>query len=898
MSIRNLNYLYSPRSVAFIGASSRPGSVGAVVTRNLFSGGFSGDIYLVNPNYATLESHPVYPDVAGLPQAPDLALIATPPDTVPGLIAELGKKGTRGAVVLTAGFGEGENETGYRRQQAMLDAAKPHVLRIVGPNCLGVLVPGIGLNASFTHIHPLKGHLAFAGQSGAMIGGVLDWATHRGIGFSHLVSMGDMADTDFGDMLDYFTHDPGTHAILLYIEAVTRARKFMSAARAAARVKPVVVVKAGRHAAGAQAASSHTGALAGNDRVYDAAFQRAGVLRVLDMQAIFDSVETLSIRPKVSGNRLAILTNGGGFGVLAVDALMDKQGRMAELSAESIARLNDVLPATWSRANPVDIIGDAPGSRYSAALEILLHDSQADGILVLNCPTAVASSTEAAQAVIDCVEQHKTKVSSRGVFTCWLGDGPEAQAARRMFKQHKIPTYHTPNDGVRAFMQTHRYRHSQELLMETPPDIPEDFTPDTAAVRRTIDTALAGGRGWLSEVEAKQVLAAYKIPVVLTKTAATLDEVRTLFAEMEGPVALKIVSPDITHKSDVGGVALDLATADEAVDAAAAMLDRIAQLQPGAEIVGVAVQPMIRRPQAHELIIGMTEDPQFGPVILFGQGGTAVELIRDQALALPPLNMLLARELIEGTRISRLLKGYRDRPAADLTALALTLVKVSQLACDFPEICELDINPLLADDQGVLGLDARIKVKKPERTGVARLAIRPYPKELEEEILLPGKQTLKLRPIRPEDEPALQAIFQRLSPEEIRLRFLHPMKTLTHEFAARLTQINYDREMALVLMDENHQPEPILCGVVRLAADPGGERAEFAILLTSGMTGMGLGPMLMRRLMDYAKKQRIGEIYGEVLMDNRNMLKLCRNLGFTVRSQPDEPGVMHVTLRL
>ncbi|MGB5987131.1 MAG: GNAT family N-acetyltransferase, partial [Desulfobacterales bacterium] len=584
--------------------------------------------------------------------------------------------------------------------------------------------------------------------------------------------------------------------------------------------------------------------------------------------------------------------------VLAVDALMDKNGRLAQLSPETLERLNAVLPATWSRANPVDIIGDAPGERYIEALSALLQDPQVDGILVLNCPTAVVSSTEAAQAVIDCINANKVKAGSRGVFTCWLGDGQEAQTARRMFNQHRIATYHTPDNGVRAFMQTYRYRHSQELLMETPPNIPEAFTPDSGMVRGIIERALAEKREWLDEVESKQVLAAYAIDVVPTRTAASPQEVGAISAEIEGAVAVKIISPHITHKSDVGGVALALRTADDAQTAAAAMLERIAQLRPGANLEGFSVQPMIQRPDAHELIVGITEDPQFGPVILFGQGGTAVELIQDQALTLPPLNMLLAREVIDATKISRLLEGYRGRPAADLTAIALTLVKISHLTCDFAEICDLDINPLLADEQGVMALDARIRVKAPPRPGVARLAIRPYPKELEEEIHLPGDQILKLRPIRPEDEPALQAIFERLSPEEIRLRFLHPMKVMSHEFAARLTQINYDREMALVLMDETHRPRPILCGTVRLAADPNGERAEFAILIHGDMTGMGLGPLMMRRLIDYAQSRGIGELYGEVLMENRNMLKLCRSLGFTVKRSPDEPGVMHVVLKL
>ncbi|MGD9974604.1 MAG: bifunctional acetate--CoA ligase family protein/GNAT family N-acetyltransferase [Desulfatirhabdiaceae bacterium] len=897
MTVRNLDVMFNPSSVALIGASQKPGTIGAVLARNLVSAGFKGEIFPVNSKYKIVEGFPAYPDLGSLPKTPDLAVIATPPDTVPELIEKLGRLGTRSAVVITAGFGEGGCETGQRLRTQMLESARPHLLRIVGPNCLGIMVPGVGLNASFGHVHPLAGNIAFVAQSGAVQTTVLDWATSRGIGFSHFVSVGDMSDVDFGDMLDYLAADSRAKAILLYIEAITHARKFMSAARAAARMKPVVVVKAGRHFESARAAASHTGALAGADDVYNAAFHRAGVLRVMDMQALFDAVETLAMSHPFPGDRLAILTNGGGMGVLATDVLMDKQGRLAQLSPETIARLNTILPNTWSHNNPVDIIGDAPPGRYIDALTALLDDRGIDALLILNCPTAVASSTDAARAVVETLKSNASKAGQKGIFTSWLGMD-SARDARRIFAENRIPTYETPGEAIRGFMQMVRYRRSQEMLMETPPSITETFDPETVTAREIVDRALSLGRIWLTETEAKAVLTAYKIPVVNTYEASTPEQAARIAADLGGSLALKILSPDITHKSDIGGVALNLTSEASVKNAAEIMRDRIRERLPDATVYGFTVQPMAHRPHARELIVGVSQDVQFGPVILFGQGGTAVEVIGDRAVALPPLNMHLARDVMSRTRVYRLLEAYRDNPAADMDSIALTLVKVSQLISDISDIAELDINPLLADEQGVVALDARIRVVKSHLPAAQRLAICPYPKALEETLTLPDGQSLLLRPIRPEDEPAFQVLFSRLSQDEIRLRFLHAMKMLSHTLAARLTQIDYDREMALVLCDPVNANQPELYGVVRIAADPDNERAEYAILIRRDMTGMGLGPMLMRRIIDYARNRGIRELFGEVLADNRPMLRLCEAFGFTKKRDPDEPGVMIVSLAI
>ena len=897
MSVRNFRQLFNPSSVALIGASTRPNSVGAVAMRNIYAAGFQGDIFLVNSKHTAIEGHPCFADIASLPKAPDLVVIATAPDSVPALIAELGARGTKAAVVITAGFGEGENIRGQELCDAMLEAARPYLLRIVGPNCFGLMLPRVDLNASFIHIQPLPGRLAFVAQSGALLSAVVDWATHRRIGFSHLVSLGDMADVDFGDMLDYLAADGHTRAILLYVEAITHARKFMSAARAAARVKPVIVVKAGRYGESALAASSHTGAMAGSDAVYEAAFRRAGILRVNDLEALFDAVTTLGMLQPLTGDRLAILTNGGGMGVMATDTLIYKQGNLARLEAATMDRLNAALPSTWSHGNPVDIIGDASPERYIEALNAIMDDPGVDAVLVMNCPTGIASSTEPARAVLETIRQRlSTHARPCGVLTSWIGEGP-AEAARCMFREQGIPSYETPTKAVRGFMQMVRYKHSQAMLMEVPADVPQAFSPDREAARRILETVLAEQRDWLLETEAKAVLTAYGIPTVPTLTAESPEAAARMASEIDGPVVLKILSKTVLHKSDAGGVALNLETPDAVLERATWMLKHFERSSTADELPKFSVQSMIQRPHAHELIVGMSVDAQFGPVLLFGHGGTATEVILDRSLALPPLNMNLAQEMIAGTRIYRLLAGYRGVPPADLAGIAVTLVKVSQLVCDFSEIAELDINPLLCDPRGVLALDARLRIQPTEGPADRRLAICPYPTELEQVVRLPDGQSLRLRPIRPEDEPAFQRFFVSLSPEDIRLRFLHPMKLLPKTLAARLTQIDYDREMALVLTGEDPQ-QTDLFGIVRISADPDNEKAEFAILLHREMTGAGLGPMLMRRIIDYARSRGISEIFGEVLDENRSMLALCKAMGFKRRNDPEDPGVVRVSLQL
>ncbi len=883
MTVRNLDIFFKPKSIALIGASNKPHSIGAVTADNLRLAGFDGPILPVNPYHAAVAGALSYKDVAALPLTPDLAVICTPPETVPGLIAELGARGSRAAIVITAGFKEAGSAEGHRLEQAMLDAARPHLMRIVGPNCLGVISTPQNVNASFAQAMPAKGGVAFVAQSGAMVTTVLDWANGRGIGFSHLVSLGDMSDVDFGDMLDYLATDDSTTAILLYIEAVTSARKFLSAARAAARLKPVIAIKAGRAPAAAKAASSHTGALAGMDAVYDAAFERAGILRVNDLDEVFDAVETLSSRPDIRGGRLTIVTNGGGVGVLATDSLIAQGGTLAALSKPTIDKLNAALPPTWSHGNPVDIIGDAGAKRYADTLAILADTGEQDAILVLNCPTAVASGSAAAEAVAAAAKTAKVPF-----LTNWLGAG-SAETARRAFAAAKLPSYDTPEKATRGFMHMVRYRRLQDLLMEVPPSIPQGEQPDRAKAREILSKAKPG---WLDALAVQALLACYCIPIVRLVRAADAEEAAAAAAKIGGPVALKIFSPDITHKSDVGGVVLDIVDAEAAGAAARDMQSRIAKAVPAARLDGFLVQEMIHRPDAHELILGMASDATFGPFLLFGQGGTAVEVIDDKTLGLPPLNLKLAQEMIDRTRVSRQLKGYRDRKPADLDAIALTLVHLSELICDCPEIAELDINPLLADENGVIAVDARVKIVDGPRPD--RMAIRPYPEELARAVPVPGLGDFTLRPVRPEDAPAFERFFARLSAEDIHMRFFTSLKVLPPTMLARLTQIDYDREMALVLFEAAGD----IAGVVRLAADPDNARAEFAVLVRSDLKGHGVGKLLMTRLADYARARGIGELWGDILPENRTMLALCSELGLAMAPSPHDPAMTRATLKL
>ena len=903
MTIRHLDQLLTPRSVAVFGASDRPGSVGATVWRNVRQAPFTGPRWPVNPRRERLGDDVCFPDVAALPQAPDLAVICTPPASVPGLVDALGRRGTRAAVVLTAGLDA-------VTKAAMLQAAGRHLLRILGPNCLGLLAPHIGLNASFAHVDARPGALAFVSQSGALVTAMLDWAAGRGIGFSHCISLGEHADVDFGDLLDWLAGCPHTRAILLYAESVEGARKFMSAARAAARNKPVLIVKAGRSAQGQAAAASHTGALAASDLVLDAAIRRAGMLRVDTLQDLFDAAETLSHfkGPIVSDaamrtpavDALMLVTNGGGAGVLAADACAREGVALAPLTPALQAALEVALPPNWSRANPVDIIGDAPVARYVHTLRTLLQAPGSGTVLFMHAPTAIVPSADIARALVAELGPLLRAAPGR-LQACWLG-AQAVQQAREIFDAAGIACHDTPENAVRAFSMLATYRRNQFELMQTPPLRPASAAPQTAApadpAPTLIDRALAEGREMLTEPEAKALLAAAGVPVVATTLAGPTPQAAAQAARTLGfPVVLKVLSAQISHKSDMGGVALNLESEQEVATAAQAMLARVAQRRPDALVQGFTVQPMVRRPRALELIIGSSIDPQFGPVLLFGQGGTAVEVMADRAVALPPLNAALARALIERTRVARLLHGWRDVPPADIDAVVGTLLAVSDLLAREPRIAEIDINPLLCDAQGALALDARVRVSASGPGGAQRFAIRPYPQELVETVTWQGRP-LVLRPIRPEDEPQHTAFVERLDALDMRLRFFYSRRRIGHTEMARLTQIDYEREMAFIATAADAAGREETLGVARAVADPDNEQAEFAIVVRSDLKGGGLGELLMRKLITHFRNRGTRRMVGDVLKENERMLELARHLGFEVDPSAQEPDTTRVVLSL
>jgi len=894
MTIRHLDQLFDPKSVAVIGASPRAGSVGATVWRNLREGGFAGPRWAVNLKHREIDGEAVFARVADLPAAPELAVICTPPASVSALVAELGARGTRAVVVLTAGLAR-------EQKQAMLDAARVHTLRILGPNGLGLLSPAIGLNASFAHASVGAGSLAFVSQSGALVSAMLDWAKSRGIGFSRFVSLGEQADVDFGDMLDWLASDSQTRAVLLYVESVAGARKFMSAARAAARNKPVLVVKAGRSAAGQQAAASHTGALAGSDLVIDAAIRRAGMLRVDTLADLFVAAEALAhFRSPARGadlvqlEHITLVTNGGGAGVLAADEVANHDLELAALPEALKTELDAALPANWSHTNPVDIIGDAPVERYVRTLGVLLARPETGTVLFMHAPTAIVPSAEIAAALMPLAKQYPARMIS-----CWLG-GDAVAGARKLFHDAGIPTYETPEQAVKALAMLTTYRRNQELLLEAPPaQGGNGARVDIDAVRALIDRALAEGREMLAEPEAKALLAACGIATIAAHVAApTAEAAAELASEIGYPVVLKVISPQISHKSDVGGVALNLGNARQVASAASAILERVAAARPDAVVEGFSVQEMVRRPNARELIAGTHVDPVFGPVILFGAGGTSGEVGADRALALPPLNVPLAREMIGRTRIARLLGAWRDVPAVDAAALQGVLIALSQLLAEEPRIAELDINPLLADEAGVVALDARVRVSAAAPGGAARFAIRPYPQELVERFEWRGREAT-MRPIRPEDEAQHLAFLERVEPADIRMRLFYTRRTIERTELARLTQIDYEREMAFIVtvpLADGAGEETL--GVVRAFVDPDNVQAEFGILIRSDTKGAGLGRRLMDKVIAYLRERGTQRLVATVLAENTPMLELCAKLGFRESADQPEPTVRQIEMAL
>ena len=876
MGTHNLDRIFKPKRVAVVGASDDVTKVGHTVLRNLIGRGFNGVVYPVNHAREGVQGIPAYASVDKLPRPADLAVICTPAETVPDVVRQCGESGTMGLVILSAGFREVGEEGRRLEERVAAEAANYPGMRIVGPNCLGVIVPGLHLNASFAATTPQNGRLAFISQSGALCTSILDWSLSEQIGFSYFVSIGNMLDVTVADLIDYFGADARTDAILLYIESITEAREFMSATRAFARQKPIVAYKSGRFGESALAAASHTGALAGVDAVYEAALNRAGAVRVFEIDDMFDCAELLARQKIPRGPRLAIVTNAGGPGVMATDALIARKGALARLSQETIARLDRLLPAYWSRRNPVDVLGDAPPKRFADSLEITLADPEVDAALVILSPQAMTDATSTANAVT-----HVASRSRKPILAAWMG-GDMVKPGVHMLNQGGVPTYDTPEHAVRAFMYLVQYARNLETLHETPRDIPLDFDFDRDRLHERFATMMERG-SILGETDSKSLLESYGIPTTSPHLATTPDLAVNLSDRIGYPVVLKVSSRDITHKTDVGGVVLNLQSAGEVRKAFAAIMERARAHRHDARIEGVTVQRMITAVHGIELILGARRDPVFGPVVMVGTGGVAAEVFQDRALELPPLNERLARKMLESLRSWPLLKGYRGQPAANIDRLVEVLVRFSYLLADFPEIAELDINPLFVTKDDVLALDARVVVAVddsglPERR-YGHLAIRPYPREYERPVELRDKTQLLLRPIRPEDEPLWHDLVASCSKESLWSRFRYLFKSTTHEMATRFCFIDYDREIAIVAEQEEHGSRRLL-GVGRLVIDAGRESAEYGILVVDRAQGRGLGTLLTDYCLEIARRWKIAKVVAETSPDNARMLTIFRQRGF------------------
>lgn len=890
MSGHYLSALFEPRSVALVGASDTPGKVGTLVLDNLLGAGFHGEIFAVNPAHASVRGIACVASVASLARPVDLAVIATPPATVPGLIAQCGAAGIRAAVVITAGFGE-IGAQGKELERQVLASAREHRVRILGPNCLGIMRPPVGLNATFARGQARPGSLALVAQSGAVCSAMLDWATPMGIGFSSVISMGGTTDIDFGEVVDYLAFDAKTEHILLYIEGVRDGPRLVGSLRAAARTKPVIVLKVGRYPAGSRAAVSHTGALVGRDDVFDAVVRRTGVVRVATAGQLIAAAQALAAHVSPRGDRLAIVTNGGGPGVMAADHAAELGIRLASLAPETLAKLKAALPANWSHGNPVDLIGDADAARYRAAIGACLADPGVDGVVAILTPQAMTDADEAARAVIEAA-----RGEAKPVIACWMGQA-SVTGARSALHRAGIPAYRLPEPAVEAFAFLADFNHNQRTLLEAPPPLAHDEPPDLDRAHGLIGAALAQGRSVLSATESKELLDAFHIPIARSLDAAGVDEAIAAAERIGYPIAMKIRSPDITHKSDVGGVRLAIPNEADLREAYAQMMAAAAREKPGARLDGVSVEKMVVRPHARELMAGISRDPVFGPAITFGAGGIAIEVLRDRAVGLPPLNAALVRDMIRGTKVSKMLERFRHLPAVDRAALDAVLLRVSEMATELPEIDELDVNPLVADEQGVIALDARVLVR-PVPAGQARyahLAIHPYPAQLETRVTLAGGAKVLLRPIRPEDAALEQAFIATLSPATMRLRFLAALRELTPEMLARFTQIDYVREMALIAIDEATGRQ---VGVVRYVTMPDGRSCEYAIVVADAWQGKGLGRVMMARLVAVARERGLKSMVGFVLSDNVSMERLCTSLGFASEPEPGEPSVRRATLAL
>jgi acetyltransferase len=887
-----LDVFFSPRTVAVIGATENVNSVGRTVLWNLVTSPFGGTVYPVNPKRPSVLGVKAYKSVADLPEQVDLAVIVTPPPSIPGIIRDCGENGVRGAVVISAGFKEIGPE-GAELERQLLKEAQAANIRVVGPNCLGVMSPLSGLNATFATTIARPGSVGFISQSGALCTAVLDWSLKEMVGFSAFVSVGSMVDVGWGDLIYYLGNDPKTRSIVIYMESIGNARAFLSAAREVALNKPIIIIKPGRSAAAAKAAASHTGALTGSDEVLDAAFRRSGVLRVNNIADLFYMAEVLSKQPSPRGPRLTIVTNAGGPGVLATDALIMGGGELAELTPATMEAYNAVLPSTWSHNNPVDIIGDASPERYAKALEIAAHDPNSDGMLVILTPQAMTDPTQIAEQLKPLAKQE-----GKPVLASWMG-GVDVAAGEEILNRANIPTFPYPDTAARAFNYMWQYSYNLKALYETPamPEDSAEWTPDRKLVEQIVAKSRGEGRTILTEFESKQVLSAYGIPTAQTIIAADADAAMQAAGQIGYPVVLKLYSETITHKTDVGGVQLNLGDADAVKKAFGAIQSSVAAKVGAEHFQGVTVQPMVKLKDAYELIVGSSLDPQFGPVLLFGTGGQLVEVFKDRALALPPLNTTLARRMMEQTKIYKALQGVRGRKPVDLPALEVLLVRFSALVAEQRWIKEIDINPLLASPDGLIALDARVVVHGPEvqLDQIPKTAIRAYPARYVAPWTMKDGGQVTIRPIRPEDEPMMVRFHETLSERSVYLRYFHLMnleQRTTHERLTRICFIDYDREMALVAVRRNPETgESDILGVGRLMKIHGTQEAEIAALISDNWQGRGLGKELLARLLLVAADDKITRVTADILPDNRGVMRICEKLGFSLKHSLDDEVV-------
>jgi len=888
MSQHHLKPLFAPKSVAVFGASDRVDSVGQIVFHNMLQSGYQGALYPINPKHKKIQGVKAFASLAQIEEPVELAVIATPASTVPDIIEQCGKHQVRAAVIITAGFGE-TGEAGKVLERQVLETAQHYGVRLIGPNCLGVMRPDIGLNATFNKGSANVGNLAFVSQSGALCTAILDWAQTNDVGFSSVVSLGSSLDVDFGEILDYLISDTKTQSILLYIEGIRDARSFMSGIRAAARIKPVILVKVGRHAVASRAAMSHTASLVGSDDAFDAAVRRAGVVRVQTITQLFSAAKALSCGFHPTGNRLAIVTNGGGPGVMATDCAADLGLEMAELSSETLEKLNQALPPTWSHGNPVDIIGDAQADRYQHAVQACLEDPGVDGVLTILTPQAMTKPLEAANAVIELSNRY-----SKPFLACWMG-GAQVDASREAFSRARKPCFRTPEPAVEVFSYLSAYYQNQKLLMQMPGPLSHHLEPDVEGARMIIEGALQERRKVLSEMESKALLSVFHIPVAQTLVAHSPNEALLIAQQLGFPVAMKVNSPDITHKTDAGGVMLNLANAQAVRAAYHEIIENLQRNRPEARLDGISIEPMVVKPNGRELMVGVTSDPIFGPLITFGAGGTTVEVMGDRSVTLPPLNAFLVKDLIQGTHVAKMLGAFRHMPPADMQALESVLLRVSEMVCELPMLMEMDINPLILDESGVLAADARVVVelRQPSADRYAHMAIYPYPTHLVSSWQLADGTDLVIRPIRPEDAGIEQAFVRNLSEEARYFRFMNSVQELSEAMLVRFTQIDYSREMALVAVAEENGQEVEL-GVTRFAINPDGESCDFALVIADRMRGKGLGNKLMTALMDAARSKGLKVMEGEVLKSNTSMLKLMQRLNFSIENSPDDDSVKKV----